>query len=232
MSYIINPFVFATGAGLTTPEVEFDGRNLTGSDDDEIATWSDSSGNGRDATNTISTVAGPILKTSILNGNSIARWDGNVRGLIFSGNAVATSFTVIAVIKCTMGSGRVVLSESSNGDNSPVYIIQSNKQELRELGVSTMGPSTTALNTTDFYTVAVTFDDAGNAFVFYLNGSSDGSGSSSATFTSRFSRIGLKGGNTDRFQGDIAYVAYWNSVLSGTELTSRFATLQSVWGHY
>ena len=215
---------------VPAPEVEFDGRNLTGTDGTEITLWEDSSGNNRDAIE--GAVDGPILKTGILNGHSIARWDGNIRALEFTGNATSPTFTVIAVVKCTDGNTRTVLSEGSNGSNAPIFSISTNKIRLWEIDVGQVGISSTSLNTTSFFTVAVTFDDTTNNFAFYLNGSADGSGTQAAAFSRRFSRIGLKGGNLERFLGDIAYVAYWNTVLDSTQLTEVFDDLRAVWAHY
>jgi len=217
---------------FTPPEVEFDARTLTGSDDSFITLWDDSSGNNRDASAVVG--SGPVLKTNILNGHSICRCDGGVTGLDFTGNSTDATITVIAVVKCT-GTGsnfRTILADRSNGSNAPLFGIRSSKIELHELDVGAVGVSTTSLNTTDFFTVAVTFDDATNNFAFYLNGTADGSGTQAANFTRRFAGIGIRGGNLDRFLGDIAYVAYWNSVLSSGELTTRFNDLRTVWAHY
>lgn len=225
--------IILSGAGeitsLTTPEAEFDGRNLTGADGSTITTWPDSSGNERDGT------AGPdalILKTNILNGHSVARWTGAITGVDFTNTTNPVSFTIIAVVKCLDSAGRTVLSEGSNGFNAPVFLIDANKMKLIELGIADVGVSNTALNTTDFYTVAVTYDDSLTSYAFYLNGSADGSGSYNASWGRAFGRVGLKGGNLNRFLGDIAYVAFWHSVLSGTELTSRFNNIRTIWAHY
>lgn len=220
----------ATATTFTGPEAEFDARNLTGSDDSEITLWEDSSGNNRDAAE--GAVNGPILKTGILNGNSIARWDATVRGLDFSNATNPTSFTIIAVVKCTDSVLRTILSESTNGSNAPVFGIDNNKMRLHELDIGDVGISSTTMNTTSFYTVAVTYDDAGTAYAFYLNGSADGSGSYNANWSRPFNRIGLRGGNQSTFKGDIAYVAFWHSVLSSGELTTRFDDLRTVWAHY
>lgn len=220
----------ATTLSFTTPEVEFDGRNLTGSDGSSITLWDDSSGHNRDAVLTVGT--GPILKTNILNGHSVCRCSAAVTALDFSGNSTDTSLTIIAVVKCTDSNPRTIIADRSNGSNAPIFRINTNKIQLHELDVGDIGTSTTALNTTSFYTVAVTFDDATNNFAFYLNGSADGSGTQAASFARRLGGLGIRGGNLDRFLGDIAYVAYWNVVLGSAELTSRFNDLRTVWGHY
>jgi hypothetical protein len=220
----------AAASTITGPQVEFDGRNLTGADGSSITLWEDSSGNNRDAVLTVGT--GPILKTNILNGHSICRCSAAVTALDFSGNSTDVSLTIIAVVKCTDSNPRTIIADRSNGSNAPIFRINTNKIQLHELDVGDVGTSTTALNTTSFYTVAVTFDDATNNFAFYLNGSADGSGTQAASFARRLGGLGIRGGNLDRFLGDIAYVAYWNTVLDSTELTTRFSDLQTVFAHY
>lgn len=231
--------IILSGAGeattLTTPEVEFDGRNLTGADNDQITLWDDSSGNNRDATSGGSSSI--IVKTGILNGHPVLRHDGGVAGMDFTFATNPTSFTIIAVVKCTeTGSGvlRIIISEQSNGSNAPLFGLDTQKMRLHELDVGDVGVSSTSMNTTDFYTVAVTYDDVngpGN-YAFYLNGSSDGSGTHNANWGRPFNRIVMRGGNLNRWKGDIAYIGLWYSVLSSGELTTRFNDLRTVWGHY
>ena len=60
-------------ASLTTPEVEFDALNLSGADGSTISTWSDSSGNGRDAAIGLDPTT---VETNELNGHQISRWNG------------------------------------------------------------------------------------------------------------------------------------------------------------
>lgn len=219
------------GVAAPSPQVEFDGRNLTDADAAPITLWVDSSGNGRDAT---PGAGGPKVANPGLNGLPVSRWDGGAGDqLNFTGNAITDTFTVISVMKCTDSNTRTILAEGTGADGPPRYHINSNKQELAEDDNITFGPSTTALNTTDFYTVAVSHNGVSGAIAFYLNGSADGTTTSTVpTFTKRFGRIGCRSGNQNTFLGDIAYVAYWDTVLSGGDLTTIFDDLRAVWGHY
>ena len=215
---------------VPAPQVEYDGRNLTGNTGDDITTWVDSSGNGRNATGTAGGV--PKVQLSGLNGNPVSRWDGGAGDkLNFSSAPVATSFTCIAVMKCTDGGTRTLLAEGTGGDGPPRFYIDANKISLSEDDNVTVTASTT-LSTSTFYTVAVTYNSATNGYVFYVNGSSDGSGTSAITFTRAFARVGCRSGNQNTFLGDIAYDAFWNTVLTSGQLTAKFAQLQAIWGHY
>lgn len=216
------------------PEVEFDGRNLTDANGATLTTWVDSSGHGRDATGS---GAGLTVQTGVLNGNPVARWSGGAANQAnFSGNASADNFTVIAVMKCTDAGTRTILAEGVGGDGPPRFYIDSSKITFQEDDNGVIGTGSTTLSTSTFYTVAMTYNDSTGAWAFYLNGSSDGSGTSIHDITKRFSRIGCRSGNQDSFKGDIAYVAYWNSVLTSADLTTggggQTDLLRTVWGHY
>lgn len=223
----------AAGGGLTTPEVEFDARSLLGADGSTITTppdWEDISGNNRDGTlfNDPTTV-----ETNELNGHQVSRWNGGT--MSWTGNSPSLAFTVIAVLKCTsFASNRTVIAANTGGIlQLPVlWLTTAGKLEMTNAGASIGAVSSTALNTTNFYTIAITYDGATGAYAFYLNGSADGSGTATALSFNGFERIGRRNGNQNPFPGDIAYMALWNSVLGGSELTSRFAALRTVWAHY
>lgn len=220
------------GGGLTPSEIEFDSRSLLGTDGSTITTppdWEDLSGNNRDGTlfNDPTTV-----ETNELNGHQVSRWNGGT--MSWSGNPQSDDFTVIAVLKCTsFASQRTVIAANTGGllQLPVVWLSTAGKIEISNAG-AVLATSNTALNTSNFYTVAALFDGNTGDYAFYLNGSADGSGTVASTIFNPFTRIGRRNGNLNPFVGDIAYMALWNSVLSGAELTTRFTDLQTVWGHY
>jgi hypothetical protein len=219
------------GVAVPAPQVEYDGRSLTGTDGDDIHTWPDTSGNARDATG----VQGPKIFNNVLNGHPIARYvGGSGEKLDFTGNAVTNVFTCVSVMKCTDAGTRTILAEGTGGDGPPRFYIDSNKIVLSEDDNVNLGPSSTSLSTSTYYTVGASYNEAASgAYVFYLNGATDGSGANATPdFTRRFSRVGCRSGNQNPFKGDIAYVAYWSSILTSGQLTALFANLRLVWGHY
>jgi hypothetical protein len=210
-------------------EVEFDARSLLGADNSAISQWDDTSGNARHATQGDGSLQ-PTVQTNELNSLQVARFVP-VDHLNWSGNADALAFTVIAVMKCTdSASPRTILS--ANTGTIPTIWISSQKLELVNTDVAILATGGTTLSTSLFYTVGVTYNGATGAYALYVNGASDGSGTASAISFSRFHRLGSRNGNQNSFQGDIAYAALWNSVLSGGELTTRFNDLRTVWAHY
>lgn len=68
-----------------------------------IGTWSDSSGNGRDFVQAGADAIKPVLKTGILNGYPVARYDGDcyLENAAFSVLANAAAATLFAVVKIT-----------------------------------------------------------------------------------------------------------------------------------
>ncbi len=221
----------ALGA-IAPPDVEFDARSLLGADGSTVTQWDDTSGNGHNATPTGGVGEQTTVETNELNGLQVARLNGS--SMSWTGNPSRDAFTIIAVLKCTsFASARCIISGQVSG-NYEVRFNTAGKVELIDVGGSTiLATSSTALNTTSFYTVAVTFDGTTGAYAFYLNGSADGSGTvGTASSIAAFARIGRRSGNNDPYQGDEAYVAVWGSVLSSGSLTSIFNSLRTIWGHY
>lgn len=230
MGTIINPYAYVAGS-LTAPEVEFDARNLTGSDGSTLTLWNDSSGNVR---NGVITLDPTTLETNELNGNQVSRWSGGA--MDWTGNAQSNSWTVIAVLKCTsFASSRTVMSAITGGIEGDIPIVWLNASGQIEIAGNSNGvlaTSTTALNTSNFYTICAQYNSATGAYAFFLNGSADGSGTASAFTFAHFTRIGRRNGNQNPFAGDIFYIGLWNNVLGSPELTSRFDTLRTVGAHY
>lgn len=231
MSFIINPYLFAAAPSLTPPEVEFDSRNIPGADGSTITAWTDSSGNARDMAITLDPTT---VETNELNGHQVSRWNGGLGS--WSGNAEADAYTVISVLKCSsFASARTVMSAASGltEGNIPVVRLGTNsKIEIGSVDLGISATSTTALNTSNFFTICAQYDTLTGAYAFYLNGSADGSGTTTIEDLAHFSRIGRRNGNLEPFPGDIFYMALWNSILSGGELTTRFDDLRTAGGHY
>lgn len=224
----------SVAAGLTTPDVEFDARDLLGADNSAISQWDDRSGNARHATQGDGSLQ-PTVQTNELNGLQIARFVP-VDHLNWSGNAATSVFTIIAVIKQTGGSAstRAIISAASGlGEGDiPTLWLNGNKVEIIRTDIAILATSTTSLNTTSFYTIACTYNGSTGAYAFYLNGTADGSGTAGTATFAHFSRMGARNGNQSSFDGDMSYLGLWTGILSGTELTTRFDALRTTWAHY
>jgi hypothetical protein len=85
-----------------SPALWLDANDLSGSDGTQIATWTDKSGNGRNAMQATS-VSQPKLYNNVLNGNQVARFDGVNDFLDVSGIPAITSLTTLAVFSPSFG---------------------------------------------------------------------------------------------------------------------------------
>ncbi len=76
-------------AGIS-PRAWYKADAISGADGDPVTTWTDSSGNGNNITQATST-ARPLLKTAVLNGRAVVRFDG--LGAAPAGDFLAGTFT-------------------------------------------------------------------------------------------------------------------------------------------
>lgn len=87
------------GPTATNPWAWYKADALVLADGDPIATWTDSSGNGRDGTGGVGTERA-IYKTGILNSLPVARFDSTVQPIItLPSMAAVTAGTVFVVVK-------------------------------------------------------------------------------------------------------------------------------------
>lgn len=99
----------------SAPKLWFDASTLELSDGTAVDTWTDSSGNGYDATATLTTR--PLLKTNIVNGKNVVRFDGS-NDYMTCGNAYAwgTDLTFVVVFKFNaVVNFQQIISKSTGG---------------------------------------------------------------------------------------------------------------------
>lgn len=174
----------------------------------------------------------PTCKTGIINGYSVARFDGGDFLNIPNTGSGMNKFSYFAVMKCTDSGIRTLFA----GDGSSAQVrINANKIELLRAAVSLMGTSTTALSTTTFYTVGVTYDQAGSApqLRFYVNGSPDGTATNSTDLSVGNLYIGKRAVvSAELFLGDMVHHAFYYDVVTITEFDQIHHVLRSLYGHY
>ncbi len=212
---------------------------ITGlNDGDAVTTWSDSSGNGYDATQS---VAGqkPLYKTAIQNSLPAVRFDATNDVLKTQADATLKPFSVFAVIKVADLSAVRTLIGSWNGANdttatggisidlSTTYKTRVLKAEIAVVGTSTATPTTATL------LIGVTYDGSGN-YAFYKNGVGDGSGTNDQTFTAgRKILIGaVRPDGTAPFNGDAFEIVVYDSVLDSTQRGNVQTYLNDKWAVY
>ena len=232
MTFIINPFVFAApvSSGPTLPvssglQLDFDPNAFAGIDQ-AIMTGSWSNGAGvyepRSQAGTYWQAPGT---THSCNSLATAYFDGFSYGAFFSAGPtldgpVLTSFTMFCVLKIKNDGSDHCIFGGVSGAAEWIIKGSDNKQTATKRGTATLGSSSTALSTSAFKQIAVTYD--GSTVQFYKDGATDGSASNSQTMTGKTQYIGNGSSGGYRYT---ARECVYNRVLNSTELSDTFAYL-------
>ena len=99
---IINPYSFGFNPLSLSPALWLAADDIAQSDGTAVATWLDKSGNGRNATQAIG-ASQPIVKTGVLNGRNVVRFDGVNDYLRSPSFALGSTPSVFVVAKQTTG---------------------------------------------------------------------------------------------------------------------------------
>jgi hypothetical protein len=194
---------------------------LSLSDGDPVSSWTDSSGNGRHATQGTSG-ARPIYKTSILNGQPVVRFDG-VDDYLFLGNlSAAFPSAATLFVVCTIsgtGPGMSGYSVYGTGDNDAWWWHASGDgyQGAFRATRAEAFPSGGTNSGTHLFTL----QSSASLYEMFHNGSSLGTYSAgyNAGTAHYIASLDVSGGpRGDRYlKGDIAEIVIYSSVLTGTD---------------
>ena len=153
-----------------------------------------------------------------------AYWDFDGSDYVDLGNTILSgtgAFSSMAVIKVdSAGSGsRDIWSNyrsSATGGNQ-LYVLSTNKVSYYQGSGNTSHTAGTALTDDTWYNVIIVND--GSTSTIYINGTSDGATSQSASVSGSNMQIGgLDSSGT--FDGGIADVAFWSRALTTAEITA------------
>jgi len=236
--------VFPFGLYLPTRTLvfEFRAESLRGADGSAISEWPSFSrpyanptgvgGSGNWAGIQATGTKQPVCKTNILNGYPVARFDGtdDFFNIPNTGSGMG-NFSYFAVFKVSDTVQRTLFA----GDNSSAQIqINTNKIFLHKVANSTLGSSTAALNTTDFFTIAVTYDRslASNHLKFYINGVLDTQVTGTTELSVGNLYIGTRNNGAETFKGDMAHHAFYYSAVNSLELDRIHHVLRTLYRHY
>jgi hypothetical protein len=207
-----------------TPSVQLIATNYDGS-----SVWTDSSGNGNNATYT--GVTAPTLVPSVTpNGSSVVDIaSGSGYFLLSSSLAQSNGYTVFAYVmpSTVLGGARYALT-GGVGYGPLEYDFYKGSQDYLIQYTSDVGSGiATNISTSSFSLVDLAVNSSGASF--RLNGSSDGS-VAGATFTQPITCIGNNQGNGDGFVGDIAEIDIYSGVLNYIQITNIEAQLTAKYG--
>ncbi len=201
---------------------------ITGlNDGDAVTTWNDSSASANNVTEA-TTSQKPLYKTAIVNGLPVVRFDGTDDVLVASVNVfdLASGYTIFAVISFSTLNDGTLLSTANfvTGDNGELIRVRNDTSqgELRIFsGGSSFDTSTNSVPTgTSLLTVVNSSVSGGGSAALntYRNGTSilstTASRSTTNTHNLTVGRVEELFGTS--FNGDIAEIIIYNSVLSDT----------------
>lgn len=176
-------------------------------DNDPVTTWSDSSGNGNDATQATGDNK-PLYKTNIQNGLPIVRFDGSNDQLRTPSITLAQPLTILAVVARigVVGSYYVFLD---GGVAGPQLSYSDLDYARLHAGAEVVGTTTVG---TAFHTWAATVDGASSSII--LDGKGYATGNAGAVGYTDSLRIGTNAGETFFFSGDLGELLIYGGALS------------------
>ena len=187
--------------------------------------WTDSSGNGNNATYSGGTT--PTLVTSVTpNGGSavdIASTGGSflLTSALSQTNGGYTVFTYVKPTTVNSGSSRFAITGGSAAGALEYNFYQGNQNYLIEY-TGGGGGGTATIPTSSFSMLSLAVNASGANF--RLNGADDGT-VAGATFTQPITRIGNNHGFGDSLVGQVAEVDVYNGVLTTAQITNIEAQL-------
>ncbi len=218
-----------TSPTLTYAPTDFSGLQawwkadaLSLNDGDPIGSWTDSSGNSK--TLSASGSVRPTYKTSIYNGQPIARYDGTDDAMTHTNIALTGDLTIMAVVKMTAG---VICGIGGTTDGASQVRVDSDGTMLFY-----NGSQVTALGwqypRSDLK--LVTWTRISNSVVCYQNGVEIlTAGTRSGTFNQAI--LGPPAAVTTQFKGDIGEALVYNVGLTPSQLAKLYYTyFKPKWG--
>jgi hypothetical protein len=200
---------------IATPAIQADiVLQLKSAKYDPVAgVWMDSSGGGNDAT---ATTSPPTLNPGqTLNGSAVVTFDGT-NFLTMTPGIVASGFTCFAYVRPNSGDSRTIVGGDSG---SFQYRIGGDgfgdMQEVLQRNQVRLGVSNTNVDTVNFSVISVTYAGGGGGS-FRLAETGDGS-AGSLFFSAPTNLIGAASGPGELYNGDIAEIRLYNTVLSDAD---------------
>lgn len=191
---------------------------ITGlTDGQAVATWNDSSGNGRNATQATGS-AQPLYKTNIVNGKPVVRFDGNSDYLEGTWNLTLTAETVFVVFSYTGTAYARAWTQSDAGNDNAVagYVPTIRDASTTSWGAVAGGTIVATVTMAQSTFGIFTATHSGSQIANRINGGT--AATYNHTLNKTFTRY--RAGNStgaNYLQGDIAEIIVYSRALSTTE---------------
>lgn len=203
---------------------------LSYNDGDSVTTWTDSSGNGYDLTQTTS--AKPKFKTNIINGKPVVRFIESQGYDIYNGTnpSISQPYTMLVVGTHNVTGSNLAITDGGDGITRSHCIYVVGNYPYMFAGSVQQGVNTFSDDV--FYTWMCNFNGASSAL--YRNGAdqslSGNPGASGLTGLTLGSNVRAGGGSY--WGGDIAEVLIYDSTLSAPNRALVDSYLQTKYAHY
>jgi len=227
--YVANSAWLQLNVAPLTPLVQLIATNYDGS-----SVWTDTSGNGNNATYSGSTA--PTLASFVTpNGGSAVNIASGSGSFVFGSTlAQGSGYTVFAYAMPSVvssGGSRFALAGGAATGALEYDFYQGHQNYLVEY-TGGGGAGTATIPTSSFSSVNLAVNSSGGAF--RLNGAPDGN-VAGAAFSQPLARIGNNHGGGDGFVGDIAEIDIYSGVLTylqitniEAQLTAKYVTANSI----
>ncbi len=205
------------------PMVQLIATNYDGS-----SVWTDSSGNGNNATYSGSTPPTLVPFVTPNGGSAVNIASGNNQAFLLSSSlpistSTGSGYTVFAYVKPSVVSdgGRHALTGGSSSGALEYDFYSGHQDYLREY-LQDVGNGTATIPTNSFSLVNLAANSSGATF--RLNGTNDAT-VAGATFGSALTRIGNNEGGGDGYVGQIAEIDIYSGALTAIQITNIEAQL-------
>lgn len=213
---------------------------ITGlADDAFVATWTDSSGSGRNATQAGADSLKPKYKTGIINGLPVVRFDG---GDYLSHSLIASdpiALTMFIVGKKSSGVGSMIPWSHRSATTNLIQITCENNTDivfqLRGSGNSIQQPTITGKTTTNASIITARFNKTGNLHQVWFNGGSVATNTTDFTgqnFIASLETVGAtnSGSYVAFYNGDIGEIIGYSVAVSDIDRGKVESYLAAKWG--
>ena len=220
----------ATASGSKSPTMWFKADSISQSNNTPVTSWADSSGNGHTATQ--GTVPDqPQFQTSQIN-SLPAVYCANPSFLTIASPPTLTNATIFVVFS-SLYSNNALLGGSATAGGLEYWLSGGAQALSASYGASIGTGNNTGVWADTWLQTAATWANA-SAYAFYLyNGETipDGSGSSSVSITQATENICADHGGTNQlFNGSIAEIIVYGSVLNSSDITEVQGYLHGRYG--
>lgn len=194
-------------------------------DNSTVTDWPDSGPNGNNASAATSDIR---YFNNGINGRPIVRFpDG--RNMTTTSPGDLSAFTVFTVSKSTRTTKlpSLITADANGGFTLGSTADANHRMQMGPRGGTIMATANTDTNLTDFF--VRTYDYTSGSQNMFLNGTLDGTGTSTVAFTSG-AKMTLGTAPTNDYSGDVAEIIVYNRVLSPAERAKVHSYFQGKYG--